>query len=325
MSAVAIVFYKRILHKNRPFRKVFHTLYTMPVDLAVKPYKREPFSIIPKSMLDDKRLTGNEILVYGAVDYYSNGKGDAWPSLVSIAEKAHVSRRTVIRSLKQLEKLGYLRKTIRRKQGNVEFDSSIYQIKFRAKSGSNNGGSVTQTPGSAPVAPGVVSEWHCNDKYLKGYPLNENKGAPDAAHLKGLLTEKAPQAKELAGPQEETLFSGREYSDKEIHLAECALEQFRAIYRKHRGHEHRPVNGESNLDRMLHILDILDSTDAIEAYDTAIQIMRAYFQTDYAKCDYSFWHFTEDRAWGYLAFKMGILGYEVLFEADGSMVDVIEI
>jgi DNA-binding Lrp family transcriptional regulator len=297
----------------------------MPVDLAVKPYKREPFSIIPKSMLDDKRLTGNEILVYSAIDYYSNGRGDAWPSLVSIAEKAHVSRRTVIRSLKHLEELGYLRKTIRRKQGNVEFDSSIYQIKFRAKSGSEMGGSATQTPGSVSVTPGVVSEWHRNDKYLKGYPLNENKGAPDAAPLKGLLTEKAPQAKELAGPQEETLFLGREYSREEMQDARNAIEYFKTLYRRHRGYAHRPVYGESNLQRILHVLDALDCTDAIEGYDTMFQIMRVYFQKDYADCDYSFWHFTKDRIWGYLAFKMEILGHESLFEADGSMVDVIEI
>jgi hypothetical protein len=156
------------------------------------------FTKIPKSLFDDPRLIGNDILVYGAIDYFANSAGDAWPSLASIAAKAHISRRSIIRSLKRLEEFGYISKNRRRKEGNLEFDSSAYHLFFRSAENAIKTGVVSQGHHhSVTQSPQVVSEWHCNE-----IQLNEKDAERDS--LKNSLSGAAKSSQKIGRGEVET-------------------------------------------------------------------------------------------------------------------------
>jgi hypothetical protein len=55
-----------------------------------------------------------------------------------------------------------------------------------------------------------------------------------------------------------------------------------------------------------------------------LRVIDAYFDKNYGDCDYSFWHFTTDRVWGYLAVKLGLLDERAYFDIDGQPYEMIE-
>lgn len=75
-----------------------------------------------KAMIDSgdlAKMGGTVFSVYCVVKSYTNwATGKAFPSLDLIAEKSGVNRRTVIRALGSLEKLGYIAKEQQQGKGN---------------------------------------------------------------------------------------------------------------------------------------------------------------------------------------------------------------
>jgi len=74
----------------------------------------ESFAIIPAVIIGDSRVTNATFRVYAALASHLHGNGECWPSQVSIAKRLHTGRTDVIRSIQQLEALGYLVATHRR-------------------------------------------------------------------------------------------------------------------------------------------------------------------------------------------------------------------
>ena len=87
-------------------------------------------------------------------DHYNDSTGTCWPSIDTLAEVTGVSRRTVIRKLKDLEAAGYI---IRRKRFNK---TDIYEIFI--------GDNLTRDT----VSPLGVTGWHTNSYGT----LNKKKG-----------------------------------------------------------------------------------------------------------------------------------------------------
>ncbi|WP_435233015.1 helix-turn-helix domain-containing protein [Micromonospora aurantiaca (nom. illeg.)] len=84
-------------------------------------------------LLASKDLRPNERLVLVALAAHSNGDGDAWPSVATIAEYAGVSTRTVQRALAKLVQLGRLAV---RQVANVA--TRVYRLVTAQPSGGDN-------------------------------------------------------------------------------------------------------------------------------------------------------------------------------------------
>jgi response regulator of citrate/malate metabolism len=73
--------------------------------------RRRPFAMVTKAVLDDETFItkGSDKLVYAVLcSYADNIKGDAYPSINTIAKRACCSEHTVRRSLKKLQELGLI-------------------------------------------------------------------------------------------------------------------------------------------------------------------------------------------------------------------------
>jgi hypothetical protein len=116
-----------------------------------------------------------------------------------------------------------------------------------------------------------------------------------------------------------------EEEEREQRLILSAVRYFTEKYQQHRGARHRPINGESNLDLMRRVLEVLDGYSFAEDGDeNTRRVIDAYFRRDYTDCDYSFWHFTTERVWGYVGVELGILDSVSYFDVDGQARDIIE-
>jgi DNA-binding transcriptional ArsR family regulator len=127
------------------------------------------FMMIPSEMLGDKRLEPLDMVVYAALDSFADSVGEAWPSLVTIAERGNVSRSTVTRALPRLIKAGYVAKELRRGGGKAgAFNSTMYRLSFRrGEAVSERDGAVSD--GDARLCPSeirVVSERHSNYNHI---------------------------------------------------------------------------------------------------------------------------------------------------------------
>lgn len=68
-----------------------------------------PFAQLPTAILEDHRLTGAGVRILAALAYYGWRTGRCFPGLDTIAGKAGVHRRTVMRLLPTLVELGFIR------------------------------------------------------------------------------------------------------------------------------------------------------------------------------------------------------------------------
>lgn len=73
-------------------------------------WKTRGFSQLPNYILADDRLGHADRLVYWALKLHNfKGKEYCYPSLQTISKKSHYVKNTVIKALKKLEELGYIR------------------------------------------------------------------------------------------------------------------------------------------------------------------------------------------------------------------------
>lgn len=70
---------------------------------------------IMSQVWEHSNAEGSELLLLLAIADYANNKGEAWPSITTLAEKCRLSRRQIIRMQQRLEERGEL--TIHRRTG----------------------------------------------------------------------------------------------------------------------------------------------------------------------------------------------------------------
>jgi hypothetical protein len=66
------------------------------------------FCIMPAKIVGDKRFTITDLHVLHALGLFADRDGWCWPSHAQLAEKASLARRTIVRSMIKLQKLGYV-------------------------------------------------------------------------------------------------------------------------------------------------------------------------------------------------------------------------
>ena len=146
------------------------------------------FTAIPKEMLDDNRISALDLVIYAALDYFSDSGGTAWPGISILAKKAHVSVSTVKRSLPRLEKAGYITRERRYRSGTQELDTTLYRLAFRQSNNDENevrNGSDGTGAGSigydrpVPSDTEVVSERARNENHIT--ITNKQEKAGDAS------------------------------------------------------------------------------------------------------------------------------------------------
>ncbi len=88
----------------------------------------EPFARIPLAVLDDASLSSSELLTLCSLYAFANDAGECWPSLDRIAERAHLTRRCIMLSLRSLEGKNRIERTKRFKDNSQEPTSTFYRI-----------------------------------------------------------------------------------------------------------------------------------------------------------------------------------------------------
>jgi Mn-dependent DtxR family transcriptional regulator len=80
------------------------------------------------SLLDctDPRVTSATIAVYVALRSFVNRRDHCWPSVPTIAQRAHVSTRTARSHLRLLEELGYV--TVAESGGHGRRDTHTFKV-----------------------------------------------------------------------------------------------------------------------------------------------------------------------------------------------------
>lgn len=90
----------------------------------------EGYGIIPKAVFKDTRLSGNAKLIYSCLSSYSGGQSSSrkvWPSIKTLCEDCGLSDKTVVKHLRQLEELDYI-KIIKQKKENGGYANNIYVL-----------------------------------------------------------------------------------------------------------------------------------------------------------------------------------------------------
>jgi hypothetical protein len=151
------------------------------------------FTKIPKVLNEDSRIHPLDFAVYCALDYCADNNGLAWPGLSKIAELAHMSRPTVINSIRRLIECGYVHKEQRRKPNGKEFSSSLYILALRAESPQ---GVVSEVAGgSKPSRRGIAQ----NDEGVVSHVDGGSKG-----RLRGVVSHVDGNETHLTRPNERT-------------------------------------------------------------------------------------------------------------------------
>jgi len=104
------------------------------------------YFVIPNAILHDSNLTAPEKLTWIALALHQRGNDNSWPSVRRLAHLTRLSRRTVIRALKSLERKGYLKK--KKRHGTT----SLYQLFYRPGLNHSQSG-VTMAPLSQKAGP----------------------------------------------------------------------------------------------------------------------------------------------------------------------------
>ncbi len=84
--------------------------------------------IVPERIYDEN-LPHRAVSVYCYLCGRANKKGECFPSVRTVAEDLHISKRTVFRAISDLEHAGLLTRTARRRVHGGR-SSSLYKIKI---------------------------------------------------------------------------------------------------------------------------------------------------------------------------------------------------
>ena len=140
------------------------------------------FAFVPARAVDDRRLSRSSLAILVTLGTYSDKAGWCWPSVSTLALRLGVSERQVKRSVRELEKLGYLETQRQFDSRGLEI-SARSRILFDAKLPTDMddlfaGGEPTRHPrGEATRHPGVSSE------VQKGVNLDDTQTYQRTPHI----------------------------------------------------------------------------------------------------------------------------------------------
>lgn len=126
-------------------------------------------STIPSRALTDNRLNDSERVTLGMIASYGNKSSDGWsyPSYRTIAEERGFTRRTAIRHVKKLYRLGYLNRVVRERE-NGSHSSNMYQVRYDFEPEGGGGDIDLSLGGDTECHQVVTSECHSHkDKTSK--------------------------------------------------------------------------------------------------------------------------------------------------------------
>lgn len=92
--------------------------------------KRPPFTQLENAILEDEQVSKHALMVYWVLCKHANRDGeDSFPSLNTIAQESRSGRTTVVKAVKELIKLGYIKKECRKREDNPKVcTSNLYTI-----------------------------------------------------------------------------------------------------------------------------------------------------------------------------------------------------
>src|SRR5699024_2171996 len=82
--------------------------------------KKSYYAIVPANVRYDKRLTNGAKLLYGEITALCNQEGYCWANNSYFSKLYEVSNTTISTWVSQLEKCGYIKRTIEYKEGTKE-------------------------------------------------------------------------------------------------------------------------------------------------------------------------------------------------------------
>ena len=92
--------------------------------------KRPPFTQLENAIPEDEQVSKHALMVYWVLCKHANRDGeDSFPSLNTIAQESRSGRTTVVKAVKELIKLGYIKKECRKREDNPKVcTSNLYTI-----------------------------------------------------------------------------------------------------------------------------------------------------------------------------------------------------
>lgn len=92
--------------------------------------KRLPFTMVENAIIQDERLSKSDVMIYLILCMHADKNGEnCYPSIRTIARESRSDKKTVIKSIDELVKIGYLLKEYRSDPGNPKvFTSNLYTI-----------------------------------------------------------------------------------------------------------------------------------------------------------------------------------------------------
>lgn len=109
------------------------------------------FGIFPAAQCSGKDHYLQQVFIW--LCFHANNDGICFPSINKLAQESNISKSTIIRKLRELEKIGFIKKTNRHIEKG--YTSNLYEIHIVEKEGS-----VRETPPSVRETLGVVSGRH---------------------------------------------------------------------------------------------------------------------------------------------------------------------
>lgn len=86
-------------------------------------WKHSGFAMLPNSLLFQEGIAASELIVFWVLTVHLfKGKQYCYPSLRTIQTEARISRPTVVKALRKLQELGYLKINKGRKDGRNEYE-----------------------------------------------------------------------------------------------------------------------------------------------------------------------------------------------------------
>ena len=96
-----------------------------------KQYKRGQFFTMPNALFEKHKLSPYAIAIYAFLMYKKDKRNQCYPSRKRIADFCGIgSVSTVDKYLQELEFAGLINKTTRKKYGEVENDSNMYDMLY---------------------------------------------------------------------------------------------------------------------------------------------------------------------------------------------------
>lgn len=103
------------------------------------------FSRLPAAAVVDRRVSNAELRILALIGTYADRYGQCWPAMGTMARRLGVSRQALLRPIRKLQEVGYLRVT-RHYHRNGAHRSHVYSIIYPAVPDAPTG----RPPGQSP-------------------------------------------------------------------------------------------------------------------------------------------------------------------------------